>query len=183
MKKFLTIALLAASLVACKSKESDIATDKDIIILGDSSKLIPGSTLTDTALLITTNADGTTSAEAVVPGEKKVVPVVPVVRKSTPRKSSTNTSSASSGSGTNNSGTSGSGTSGSGTNTGTTSNTTQKTGISKAAKGAIIGGVGGAAAGAVIGRNAKGAIIGGAVGAAGGYIIGRKKDRNDGRVQ
>ena len=175
MKKFLTIALLAASLVGCKSKESDISTDKDIIILGDSSKLIPGSTLTDTALLITTNADGTTSAEAVVPGEKKVVPVVPVVRKSTPTKSSSNTSSGS--------GTSNSGTSGAGTNTGTTSNTTQKTGISKAAKGAIIGGVGGAAAGAVIGRNAKGAIIGGAVGAAGGYIIGRKKDRNDGRVQ
>ena len=178
MKKFLTIALLAASLVGCKSKESDISTDKDIIILGDSSKLIPGSTLTDTALLITTNADGTTSAEAVVPGEKKVVPVVPVVRKSTPTKSGSNTSSSSSGSGTSNSGTSGAG-----TNTGTTSNTTQKTGISKAAKGAIIGGVGGAAAGAVIGRNAKGAIIGGAVGAAGGYIIGRKKDRNDGRVQ
>jgi hypothetical protein len=173
MKKFLTITLLAASLVACKSKDNDISTDKDIIILGDSSKLIPGNTLTDTALLITTNADGTTSAEAVIPGEKKVVPVAPVVRKTTPTKSSSTASSSSSGSGTRSAGTS----------SGTTSNTTQKTGISKAAKGAIIGGVGGAAAGAVIGRNAKGAVIGGAVGAAGGYIIGRKKDRNDGRVQ
>lgn len=171
MKKILIVTLMAASLVACKSKENDISSDKDIIILGDSSKLIPGNTLTDTALLITTNADGTTSAEAVVPGEKKQVAVAPVVRKTTPTRSSTTSSS------------SGSGTSSAGTNTGTTSTTRQKTGISKAAKGAIIGGVGGAAAGAIIGRNAKGAVIGGAVGAAGGYIIGRKKDKKSGRVQ
>jgi len=177
MKKILTVLLLAASLVACKSKDNDISTDKDIIILGDSSKLIPGSTLTDTALLITTNADGTTSAEAVVPGEKKPVVVAPVVRKRTPAR--TGSASSSSGSGTSSAGTSSAGTS----SGGTTNNTTRRTGISKAAKGAIIGGVGGAAAGAVIGRNAKGAVIGGAVGAAGGYIIGRKKDRRDGRVQ
>lgn len=53
----------------------------------------------------------------------------------------------------------------------------KKKGISNSAKGAIIGGVGGAVAGAVIGKNGKGAIIGGVIGAAGGYILGKKKDK------
>ncbi len=70
------------------------------------------------------------------------------------------------------------------TNTGTQSQTTQKKGWSHSAKGAVIGGVGGAVAGAVISKKkGKGAIIGGAVGAAGGYIIGRAKDKKEGRVQ
>lgn len=59
----------------------------------------------------------------------------------------------------------------------------EKKGMSKAAKGAIIGGVGGAVAGAVIGKNGKGAVIGGIIGAAGGYVLGRKQDKKDGRVQ
>ena len=58
----------------------------------------------------------------------------------------------------------------------------EKKGISKAAKAAIIGAVGGAVAGAVIGKNGKGAIIGGVIGAAGGYVLGRKQDKKDGRV-
>lgn len=58
----------------------------------------------------------------------------------------------------------------------------KKEGWSKAAKGAAIGGVAGAAAGAIITKSAKGAIIGGVIGAGGGYIIGRGKDRKDGRV-
>lgn len=59
---------------------------------------------------------------------------------------------------------------------------TKKKGISDAAKGAAIGGVGGAVAGAVIGKGGKGAIIGGVIGAAGGYILGRAKDKKSGRV-
>jgi hypothetical protein len=58
----------------------------------------------------------------------------------------------------------------------------KKEGISKAAKGAIIGGVGGAVAGGVITKKGKGAVIGGIIGAAGGYILGRKKDKEDGRT-
>ena len=58
----------------------------------------------------------------------------------------------------------------------------KKEGISKAAQGAIIGGVGGAVVGAVIGKGGKGAILGGVIGAAGGYILGRKKDKASGRV-
>lgn len=61
--------------------------------------------------------------------------------------------------------------------------TVQKKGWSKAAKGAVIGGVTGAAAGAVINKKnrAAGAVIGGAVGAGVGYGIGRAKDKKDGR--
>jgi hypothetical protein len=55
----------------------------------------------------------------------------------------------------------------------------KKGGMSKAAQGAIIGGVGGAVGGAVIGKSGKGAVIGGVIGAAGGYILGRKKDKKD----
>lgn len=59
----------------------------------------------------------------------------------------------------------------------------KKKGWSKAAKGAVIGGVTGAAAGAVINKKnrAAGAVIGGAVGAGVGYGIGRAKDKKDGR--
>lgn len=61
--------------------------------------------------------------------------------------------------------------------------TVQKKGWSKAAKGAVIGGVTGAAAGAVINKKnrAAGAVIGGAVGAGVGYGIGRSQDKKDGR--
>ena len=62
----------------------------------------------------------------------------------------------------------------------TTTKEQPKKGMSKKAKGAIIGGVGGAAAGRVIaGKNGgtKGAIIGGVAGAAAGGAIGRKKDK------
>ncbi|MEO6328446.1 MAG: YMGG-like glycine zipper-containing protein [Ginsengibacter sp.] len=58
--------------------------------------------------------------------------------------------------------------------------TTEKKGWSNAAKGATIGGVGGAIGGAILSKKkGKGAIIGGAIGAAGGYILGRKKDKNE----
>jgi Glycine zipper len=60
----------------------------------------------------------------------------------------------------------------------------KKEGWSKAAKGAVIGGVTGAAAGAVINKKNRvvGAVIGGVVGAAGGYGIGRTMDKKDGRI-
>lgn len=46
-------------------------------------------------------------------------------------------------------------------------------------EGALIGGLGGAAAGGLIGGR-KGALIGGAAGAAGGALIGNKKDKRYG---
>jgi hypothetical protein len=58
---------------------------------------------------------------------------------------------------------------------------TEKKGMSKAVKGAIIGGAGGAVAGAVLNKKNRvaGAVIGGVIGAGGGYVIGRQMDKND----
>jgi hypothetical protein len=60
----------------------------------------------------------------------------------------------------------------------------EKKGISKAAKGAVIGGVAGAAGGAILNKKNRvlGAVIGGVVGAAGGYGVGRTMDKKDGRI-
>ncbi|GGH13576.1 YMGG-like glycine zipper-containing protein [Mucilaginibacter phyllosphaerae] len=52
-------------------------------------------------------------------------------------------------------------------------------GMSKQGKGAIIGGAGGAVAGALIGKNVGGAVIGGAIGAGGGYIIGNEARKRE----
>jgi len=60
----------------------------------------------------------------------------------------------------------------------------KKEGWSKAAKGAVIGGVAGAAGGAILNKKNRvaGAVIGGVIGAAGGYGIGRGMDKKDGRI-
>lgn len=50
--------------------------------------------------------------------------------------------------------------------------------MSSQAKGAIIGGAGGAVVGGIIGHNVGGALIGGAIGAGGGYIIGNEHRRS-----
>ncbi|RYZ23084.1 MAG: glycine zipper 2TM domain-containing protein [Chitinophagaceae bacterium] len=93
-----------------------------------------------------------------------------------PRAATATRSTASSGSSGSNGSTTGSG-------AGTTVATPEKKGISKTAKGAIIGGVAGAAGGALINKKNRGAgaIIGGVVGAGAGAIIGRQADKKDGR--
>jgi hypothetical protein len=65
----------------------------------------------------------------------------------------------------------------------TSSGTTKKTGWSKTAKGAVIGGVAGAAGGAIINKKNRGAgaVIGGVVGAGAGAVIGNEMDKKDGR--
>ncbi|MBL4678715.1 MAG: hypothetical protein JKY70_21355 [Mucilaginibacter sp.] len=55
----------------------------------------------------------------------------------------------------------------------------EKKGLSKQGKGAIIGGAGGAVAGALIGKSVGGAVIGGAIGAGGGYIIGNEARKRE----
>jgi len=161
MKKLFYILAISASFVACKSK-TDMNTNKEMVVLTDSS--YNSSYLTDTGAVANTDMydqGGVVSGKATVP--QRTTPV----RSS----SSSNSGTASSGGGSSSQG-----------STASTTTAPQKKGISKAAKGAIIGGVGGAVAGAVIGKSGKGAAIGGVVGAAGGYIIGRSKDRKDGRV-
>jgi hypothetical protein len=80
-------------------------------------------------------------------------------------------------------GSSSSGTTSSNSSSSNTAQAPEKKGWSKAAKGAVIGGVAGAAGGAVINKQnrSKGAIIGGVLGAGAGYGIGRHKDKKDGR--
>ncbi len=121
--------------------------------------------ITDTTGLNRVNAD-----TAVV----QPVAVAPSPRRTTSTRSSGSTHS--------HTGTASNNNSSSSSGTGTTTSSTKKQGWSKAAKGAVIGGVAGAATGAVITKSGKGAIIGGVIGAGGGYIIGRSKDRKDGRV-
>jgi len=163
MKKVILAIAIATSFIACKGKtDTKLDSNKDLILLSDSAR--QGSYLTDTGVVATAatrNADNVTNTA--------------------PKRN--NNSSASSGSNNNSSGNNGSATSSS-SNTGTsTAAAPQKKGVSKAAKGAIIGGVGGAIVGGVASKSGKGAIIGGVVGAAGGYIIGRSKDKKDGRVK
>ncbi len=158
MKKLSIILLATIVFASCKRKDT-LETDKNIVIMTDTSKAA-GSYLNDTGLA------------------KMPVAVAPVAAAPAPTRRTTSTRQRSSSS-TSKNNSSASNNSGNGTYS---SQPARRTGISKAAKGAIIGGVGGAVLGGVIGKNAKGAIIGGAAGAAGGYIIGRGKDRRDGRV-
>lgn len=163
MKNIFYIFALVALLAACKSKTSpELESNKDLMILTDPS--MNGSYLSDTGIVataamrnstITPNMNGNDYAR-------------------TTRRSGGGSGRVYSSAGVSR---------GSSSSAGTSTRSTRKKGISKAAKGAIIGGVGGAAVGAVIGKNAKGAVIGGVIGAAGGYIIGRKQDKKDGRVQ
>lgn len=54
----------------------------------------------------------------------------------------------------------------------------EKKKMSSQAKGAIIGGAGGAVVGGIVGHGVGGALIGGAIGAGGGYIIGNEHRRS-----
>ena len=157
--KYLMIILTAGMFfTACKTKDTD--SKKDLILLQSDSN----NYLSDTGIAVTTDVrSGLVEEETPKAAPNRTA--VPVRKTSVSNSSVNNSGSSSSGS------------------TASSSTRTQKKGVSKAAKGAIIGGVGGAAAGAVIGKNAKGAVIGGVVGATGGYIIGRNKDKKDGRVQ
>ena len=167
MKKTLYLFVVVAAFAACKGKNSELNANKDMVVLTDSS-YSNASYLSDTGAV--SNTEEFINNGVVVSG-KSTVPDREVSSRRTTRSSSNN-----SGTYNNNSG---SGTS----NQGTTTSTNRRSGVSKAAKGAIIGGVGGAVAGGIIGKSGKGAVIGGVVGAAGGYIIGRSKDRRDGRVR
>ena len=158
MKKIFYIFTFITAFASCKQK-TDLTTNKEMISLGD-SVYYNNSYLSDTGAISNPedfiNNSGVISGKAIIPNSNK---------NSTARTGSSNNKS---------------GSTTASTSSGKTT-TAKKKGISKAAKGAIIGGAGGAVVGGVIGKNAKGAIIGGIVGAAGGYIIGRTQDKKDGR--
>lgn len=106
---------------------------------------------------------------------RTIVKYVPV--KTSPSKQTSHTSSSSTSSQTGSGGSANSESS-------QTAKVEKKEGWSKAAKGAVIGGVTGAAGGAIINKKNRvvGAVIGGVIGAAGGYGIGRTMDKKDGRI-
>lgn len=152
--------MVASIFVACRSK-SDLDTNKDVI-LTDTSGMYKSNMMTDTGSVIQTTTL-TNGNQNMAVANRRTTGTNRTTSTSPRRYGSSGSSTASSGQ---------------------TTTVNRKRGWSKAAKGAVIGGVGGAVAGAIISKNkGKGAIIGGVVGAAGGYIIGRSKDKKDGRVQ
>jgi len=163
MKSILIVLAITLNFVACKSKNE---TNKDVVGIDSAYKT---NMLADTARI-----------EALAPGTtKKVVetrnPDGTVTKVTTTSSNNNKTSSATKTSTATTAPVASTG-------TGTTTTTTAKKGWSSRAKGAVIGGVGGAVVGAAVSKKkGKGAIIGGVVGAAGGYIIGNEKDKKDGR--
>ena len=152
---------IAVSMTACNTSPDTTTTQKAIQPTVDTAGLAEFQSWKAQNELVSTQQN-----TAMQPTHE-VVKYYPV---SSARKSSSGVSRSSSGS-------SSSGSSGTG------STTAKKKGWSSAAKGAVIGGVAGAAGGAVINKKNRGAgaVIGGVVGAAGGYGIGRTIDKKNGR--
>lgn len=180
MKKlFLPIAFVAVFSACNTKKEED---KRDLLFLNDSSSM-QSNVMSDTAMVTqaapqaaapVTQYTAPAPRKAATPTYKKPKRTV-VTRSEEPDASVLNTPSTNSGSVPAETGNTGTGTAGTGTVDNTTTMPEKKEGISKSAKGAVIGGVAGAAAGAIITKKGKGAVIGGVIGAAGGYILGRKK--------
>ena len=185
MKKLFTFFAAASIFAACTSK-SDLDTQKDVVVV-DTTSMYKSNASTDinqgeedkpvvqpvpsTRTIIrerTVYVDRTPRAPRQVVREAD--PVEPVVANVPQTQSSAGTTTTQA--------------PGAGTSTspdaGTASEPAAKEdkGWKNSTKGAVIGGVGGAIAGAVLSKKkGKGAIIGGVLGAAGGYILGRKKDK------
>ena len=170
--KFSSLLLSAAILAtACNSKAPAADTtatpatvDTGLVILG------PELPAADSQQVETTPAAEPAKENATAP--KKT------------NKSNTTTAS-NSGSGESTTDNAGAGSSDAPASSGTGTTETEKKGWSKTAKGAVIGGVTGAAAGAVINKKNRGvgAVIGGVTGAAAGAVIGKQMDKKDGRSQ
>jgi len=187
MKKLLLPIAIVAVFSACNTKKEE--DKRDLLFLNDSSSM-QSNVMSDTATVTqVAPVPAAPVAKYTAPSPKKAAtptykkPVRKVATNSDePDASVLNTPSTTNGNVPGETGSTGTGTAGTGTVDNTTTIPEKKEGISKSAKGAIIGGVAGAAAGAIITKKGKGAVIGGVIGAAGGYILGRKKDKADGRV-
>ena len=196
MKKFLLSISSVLALVACNevpekiadstSQQSDHAAFADTSGLASFRAWKVQNELASVADYQAQQAAYSEPAEQPVVKKKTSTPVrksttsKPVAQTSRPSQSTSSDSQTSSGGETASTG-SGTGTSGSGT---AEAPAEKKEGWSKAAKGAVIGGVAGAAGGAVINKKNRvaGAVIGAVIGAGGGYVIGRQADKKDGRI-
>lgn len=171
MKKLLLIPGISILMIACNTMPEQNTTQpaQPTISQQDTTGLAAYNAWKAQNELANINAtQSLQQAQATPEKTRTIVKYVPV--KTTPSKSVSH--SASSGSGSMNNESS------------ETAKVEQKKGWSKAAKGAVIGGVAGAAGGAIINKKNRvvGAVIGGVLGAAGGYGIGRGMDKNDGRI-
>lgn len=173
MKKILSVIAIAASLVACNSSgNTETAAEKNAILARyrDSIKMAA-----DTAGFAEFRNWKSQSELGQTQVDQNQYAAAPVVQtrthapaRSTTRSTATRRASSS--------------------NQGTVYNSTsgqaaKKRGWSKTAKGAVIGGAGGAVIGAVVNKKnrAAGAVIGGVLGAGTGAVIGRSQDKKDGR--
>lgn len=186
MKKVLPILGIAVLMAACNTtpelKQDTAQAVQTTIAQPDTAGMAEFNAWKAQNELASVNAYKQAQQAQSAPAEKTrtIVKYVPV--KTAPSKSVSHTSTSSS--------TASSGTSvdnGSGSMSNESSETAQvekKKGWSKAAKGAVIGGVAGAAGGAIINKKnpVVGAVIGGVIGAAGGYGIGHGMDKKDGRI-
>ena len=157
MKKIMIpVFALAVGMTACNTTPNTDTTQKAILPAVDTAGLAEFQAWKAQNELVST-----TENTAQEPKTNTVVKYYPV--SSTRRSSGVSRSSGSTGS------------------TGTT--VSRKKGWSSAAKGAVIGGVAGAAGGAIINKKnrAAGGIIGGVLGAGAGYGIGRTIDKKNGR--
>jgi hypothetical protein len=193
MKKILTLIATAAIFAAC-SNDKDLETNKDVV-LTDTTGMYKSNYSTDVSPADNDKEEVAPAAQTKVIRETRVVYVdrTPKATRQTIREASpvepvtapveqtqTSNTGTSTLPGTTTPGSTGTVGTNTGSETTTPAETEKKEGWSKAAKGAVIGGVGGAVAGAILSKKkGKGAIIGGVIGAAGGYILGRKKDKAD----
>lgn len=173
MKKILSVIAIAASLVACNSSgNTETAAEKNAILARyrDSIKMAA-----DTAGFAEFR-NWKAQSELGQTEQDQNLYAAPVVQtrsyapaRSASRSTATRRASSSSNRGTVYNSTSG--------------QAAKKKGWSKTAKGAVIGGAGGAVIGAVVNKKnrAAGAVIGGVGGAVIGGVIGRSQDKKDGR--
>jgi hypothetical protein len=179
MKKLLPILSIAFLATACNPgpKSADIAVPLQV----EQKQTIDTAGLADFQAW---RAQSELAPQEIAKPERTVAYKAPVKRAATPVRKSTpvkRSSSSSTSSGSDNSVAS----SGGGTSESTQPAKAEKKGWSKAAKGAVIGGVAGAAGGAVINKKNRvaGAVIGAVIGAGGGYVLGRQQDKKDGRIE
>ena len=195
MKKFLTIFSVAAVMTACTSNqksETDAAATLPAVTQPaalniDTTGLAQFKEWKQQELVVVQDTKPEVQYKAPVKKARKVYHA-PVYKEtaSVPAPVATTTSTPGTTTAPASEGTVGNGSAGNGTMSSESTNTAEtpeKKGWSKAAKGAVIGGATGAAAGAVINKRNRvvGAVIGGVIGAGGGFVIGRKMDKKDGR--
>ncbi|MEO6328447.1 MAG: YMGG-like glycine zipper-containing protein [Ginsengibacter sp.] len=164
MKTIIIAFAITSVFAACNSKSSET---KDVVGV-DTTGMYKNNMIADTARVEPVLAPG--SVKKVVETRSPDGSVTTTTTTSAAPRTSTRTRTQSSTSGNSTASTS------------PATTTTQKKGWSSRAKGAVIGGVGGAVVGAAVSKKkGTGAVIGGVVGAAGGYIIGNEKDKKTGR--